>query len=164
MFNLFWVCALFHLFFPIVISLILLPILGNNQRSYVNEHFLPFSKVWTASDGSHCRHSSLKCRKLFTCTSSWPSTGKTNCDENVLPSKSVIFRKASNWWVSIVRLIECANASLKINYANYNCECESDEYKKKKKKLEEMERRKIRMKFHRFVYHVSNEFGKNRIA
>lgn len=83
---------------------------------------LPFSKVCSASDGSQCRHSSPKRRKLFPCPSSWPSTGKTNCDENVLPNKSVMFRTTSSRWFSLFRLIECAKASLKINYANYNCE------------------------------------------
>lgn len=92
------------------------------KNQYSQLFFLPFSKVCSASDGSQCRHSSPKRRKLFPCPSSWPSTGKTNCDENVLPNKSVIFRKTSSRWVSIFRLIECAKASLKINYANYNCE------------------------------------------
>lgn len=90
---------------------------GDNQivkRAFVvNDFFLPFSNVCSASDGSQCRHSSPKRRKLFPCPSSWPSTGKTNWDENVLPSKSVIFRRTSIRCVSIFRLIECANASLK---------------------------------------------------
>lgn len=92
-----------------------------DQKLCFEWFFLPFSKVCSASDGSQCRQSSPKRRKLFPCPSSWPSTGKTNCDENVLLSKSVIFRNTSSRWVSMFRLIECAKASLKINYANYNC-------------------------------------------